>query len=100
MSRPGLAVGLLALALGACSSDDANASGVLIDMEGDLTTVQSFTLLTAEGECTFSPAEGLTFHDSPLSHLSSHLVSGEPIDVEYQAGDDGTKIATAVQDAG
>jgi hypothetical protein len=90
----------IVLALAACSSDEGTATGIVIDVDGDLTAVESFTILNEDGECRFVPAEGLTFHGSPLSHLSSHVVSGEPVTVEYETGDDGTKIATEVHDSG
>lgn len=95
-----MALGFLLVTLVACGSDDGAVTGVVTDVAGDLTSVESFTILTEDGECTFVPAEGLTFHGSPLSHLSSHLVSGDPISVTYDTTDDGSKVATAVHDAG
>jgi hypothetical protein len=97
------AIGLLCLVLTACGADGSatgTATGSVVDISGDLTVVESFTIVTGAGECTFVPAEGLTFHGGPLSHLSSHLVSGEPITVDYEAGEGGAKVATEVRDAG
>ena len=81
-----LLAGALLLAASCSSNGDGEIGGVVIDVTGDLTTVESFTLRTADGtNRRFEPAPGILFHQSaPLSHLSDHLLSGEPVLVALQ----------------
>ena len=100
-SRAFAAVVAAALALGACSgTDDTTATGVVVDVVGDLTTVESFTLRLPDGtDSTFVPAAGVLFHGTGnLSHLRDHLRSGEPVEVRYEELDDGTLSALQVDD--
>ncbi len=74
--------------------------GVVLEVDGDLTTVESFTLLTEDGtQVRFFPAPEVTFDGGPLSHLTSHVVSGDPVRVFYEKAPDGRFVATAVEDA-
>lgn len=103
MRRLLAAIALLLVAAG-CSGDPGGdvpeVAGIVVDVDGDLTSVQSFTVVDESGTSfTFVPEEGLTFHDGPLSHLSSHVTSGEPIVVGYESRDDGTLVAVSVDDA-
>jgi hypothetical protein len=94
-----VAVGLVAAGCGGEEvPEGASLQGVVVDIEGDLTEVTSFTVVDASGErFTFLPSAGLTFEGEPLSHLSAHVTSGEPVLVGYEEGD-GTLIATSVRD--
>jgi len=75
-----------------------SVTGVVLTVDGDLESVDSFTILADGIEYVFVPAEGLQFHDGPLSHLNSHRLSGGPVTVEFE--DDGTTlVATSVADA-
>ena len=93
---------VVALAVAACGNggDDSEASGVVIDVVGGLTTVDQFTIRTTAGEdLTFEVADGVRFHGSgPLGHLRSHLTTGEPIVVVYETGEDGVLRALEVDD--
>ncbi len=75
--------------------------GVVIGVEGDLTEIRGFTLRLAEGsDADFVPAPGLLFNGSvPLGHLREHLTAGEPVAVRYFVLEDGTLLATRVEDA-
>ena len=103
IAAAGVAVLLVA---GACGGDDhsggdgAVVEGVVVDVQGDLSTVDAFVLVTAEGDrLTFVPAREATFHGgAPLTHLDDHLRSGAPIAVTYR-DQDGTLVATEVDDA-
>ena len=101
MIRAAAALTGLLLLLGACSTSEANTvEGILIDVQGDLTEIESFTLIDLDGAShTFVPAEGLTFHGGPLSHIRDHLVNGEPLLVTFEEQADGTLVAVEVSDA-
>lgn len=98
------AIVCLVLAWGfvACGGEDPSLVGVVTAVDGDLTTVNSFQVRSSEGEVIeFTPAPGISFHGStPLSHLTDHVLSGEPVEVTYEILDDGTRVATRVTDAG
>lgn len=77
-----------------------SATGVVVEVDGDLSAIDRFSVLLADGSTlSFTPEPGLLFdHDGPLSHLRDHLVSGSPVLVEfYQHGE--LLIAAAVGDA-
>ncbi len=77
------------------------AEGVVIGVDGGLTDVQSFTIRTTDGsDLTFQAPDDLLFHGSgPLGHLRSHLTSGVPVIVTYEARADGSLAAIEVDDA-
>lgn len=84
--------------LAACASG-ASVTGVVVDMDGDLTSVRSFVLRTADAEeLTFVPAPGLEFDGAPLSHLRDHLRAGDTIRVDFE-DDGGVLVAVRVTDA-
>ena len=77
-----------------------SVEGIVLELEGDLTSVQSFVVMAPDGErYTFIPAEGLTFHGGPLSHLRDHLTSGDTVFVVYERAGDGSLVAVEVGDA-
>lgn len=78
------------------------ARSPVVSVDGDLMEVESFVVLTGDGDrSTLVPEEGLaTFGDgAPLSHLSEHIRSGVPVVVAYTRIEDGTLVAVAVDDA-
>jgi len=95
----------LALFAVSCSSGTVDVPvisviGVVVDVDGDLVDVVSFTIVDETGvRRVLVPAEGLTFDGSPLSHLSAHVVSGDPVHIEYEEGSDGVLIAVRAEDA-
>ena len=99
--RRALTALLVVVSLACASGGDARVEGVVIDLSGDVSTVDSFTLRLADGsDRVYEPAPGILFHDSaPLAHLRDHLVSGKPVEVRYRTLDDGTLIAVEVADA-
>lgn len=101
-SRLGIACLILLGGMVACGGDAPSLVGVVTAVDGDLTRVDSFQVRSLDGEVTeFTPAPGLSFHGStPLSHLTDHVISGEPVEVTYEILDDGTRVATGVTDAG
>ena len=93
------ALAVLVLSLVACSgSDQTLITGVVVEFQGDLVTVESFTVQTPQGErLQFVPAADADF-GFPLPHLKEHMVSSEPVEVRYVDEDD-QLIATSVSDA-
>jgi hypothetical protein len=92
----------------ACGDDDAaptgdevTATGVIMSVQGDLTSVDSFSIRLENGsDLALVPADGLLFEDSsPLSHLSEHQLNGSPVSVTYIAAGDPPYVCTAVGDA-
>jgi hypothetical protein len=88
-----------ALILGACSSSSSSTvRGVVIEVNGDLTTVESFTLRANGGEVIeLVPAEDGTF-TFPLSHLQEHRASLTPVAVEIEERN-GVNVAVWIGDA-
>ena len=98
--RKGIAF-VLALVLVSCAQppDDASVTGVVISVDGNLTEVVSFTIVTPDEEqLTFHPDPDAGNPGFPLVHLSDHLRSGDPVEVHYDDRD-GTLWATWVDDA-
>lgn len=93
-----LGVALAVLLVVGCSGGLESVRGTITEVDGDLVAVKSFTIRSTGGETlVFEPAEGLLFGTGPLTHLSDHLRSGEPVDVTYKT--EGNRlIATEVAD--
>ncbi len=95
-----LAVSALALAA-ACSSpggDHETVRGVVLEVDGDLTSVKSFLLRTDDGEVLeAAPAPDGDFR-FPLPHLHDHRRTSEPILVELDRSVD-PPLAVAIEDA-
>jgi hypothetical protein len=101
-ARTALAVSLVAVVVASCagtSTDDA--TGVVVDVTGDITTVDRFVIQTPEGErLELTVAPGVIFaNGAPPGHLSEHLQSGEPVVVTYETLDDGTLVVHELDDA-
>ena len=102
-----LALLLIAAACGGGGAGDGDfdgrvAEGVVVDVDGSLADVRSFTIRTGDGaDLTFSARDGVRFHGAgPLGHLRSHLTTGEPVEVSYETLTDGSLEAVEVRDAG
>lgn len=90
---------------GGSSSDDgggsagvATATGVVIAVDGDLSTVDLFTIRAPDGsDTTFTVRDDARFDGGPMGHIRDHLRSGAPVTVEYTV-EDGAKVARDVAD--
>ena len=75
--------------------------GVVIAVDGsDVARVERFTLRTSEGAQLQFEVEALALDDGgkPAPHLREHLLSGEPIEVEYRMGCCEQRIAIRYRD--
>lgn len=93
-----LALVLIAAACGSPGEDREEVRGVVLEVDGDLTSVESFVLRTDEGEILrVVPAPEGDFR-FPLPHLRDHLRTAEPLLVELDRSYDPPR-ATAIRDA-
>ncbi len=93
-----LAAGIALTIVVACSGQ-TTVVGSVIEVDGDLSTVESFTMVTEDGETlTFEP-DPFGRYPFPLPHLREHLVSGQQLRVDYRPAEDGTLVAVALDDA-
>ncbi|MEX1038058.1 MAG: hypothetical protein WDZ96_04280 [Acidimicrobiia bacterium] len=90
------AVIVWALVVAGCSSSIGTSVGVVTEVEGTLSEVESFTVLSEGEETRFVPLEGQSY-EFPLDHLREHLLSGEPVIVEWEIRDD-VHYALAITD--
>jgi hypothetical protein len=72
------------------------ALGIVTAVDGDLTSVRSFTVLDRGELLTFVPAPDGE-HAFPLPHLTEHLRDGDPVRVEWGLID-GVRVALRVED--
>jgi hypothetical protein len=97
-------VAAVALAFTACSGSDPASgdtiTGVVTEVNGDLTTVTGFVVLASDGSShRFTPADGLLFEGGPLPHLREHVITGQMVIVTFEEGSDGRLIAVRVEDS-
>ncbi len=97
---------LLVIAAASCGGGQANQDepgretvrGVVLEVKGDLTSIESFVIRTDSGEIlevTPSPEGDFRF---PLPHLHDHRRTSEPVLVELDRTVD-PPLATAIRDA-
>ena len=97
-------VAAVALAIAGCSGSDPASgdtiTGVVTEVNGDLTTVTGFVVLASDGSShRFTPADGLLFEGGPLPHLREHVITGQLVIVTFEQGPDGGLLAVHVEDA-
>ena len=88
---------VLGLAAAACSDPD-QVRGIVLDVEGDLTSVQSFVLRIDGGETITVIPDPDGDHGFPLPHLNDHRTSLAPVLVTLDRSVD-PPVATAIRDA-
>lgn len=93
-----LVLAFLAVWLGACTTySDEEATGIVVDVQGDLEDIDRFTVLVDGEKMVFEPRPDGDYA-FPLGHLRDHLRSGEPVLVRWE--EDGDRIvATFIDDA-
>jgi hypothetical protein len=93
VARSALAVVLIV----ACSSAPEDAvRGVVVDVQGSLDEIESFTVLVDGQQMVFVPTEEGDYA-FPLGHLRDHLRGGEPVLVGFEEQDD-RLVATFIDD--
>jgi hypothetical protein len=76
---------LVLLAVG-CAQTEGTTIGVVTGVEGSLTEIVSFTVLSSGTEISFVPIEG-TEYEFPLAHLREHQRTGELLVVDWELRD-------------
>jgi hypothetical protein len=85
----------------ACAGPEMRVDGVVVAVDGGLSGVTSFEIVTGEGQrLRFVPGDGVDAFDggAPLSHLNEHLQTGAAVRVTY-VDEGGVLVAIAVTDA-
>ncbi|HKY48900.1 MAG TPA: hypothetical protein VJQ79_13055 [Acidimicrobiia bacterium] len=80
-----------------CAQTSGTVIGSVINVDGDLTEVRSFTLLVEGDEMIFVPADDGVYA-YPLPHLRDHLRDGTPVKVGWERRGD-QLVATTLEDA-
>jgi hypothetical protein len=92
------------LVVSGCASDDSGeqntVEGIVTEVTGDLTAVESLVIMDSEGKSHFfRPTPGLLFYGGPLSHLRDHVVTGQRVVVTFESGAYGEQIAVLIEHA-
>ena len=93
--------GLWLLAASCSGTETEEVTGVVVDVTGDIVTVDRFAIQTAGGDLLeLVVAPGVVFSDgAPIGHLSEHLQTGAPVVVRYEVLDDGSLVVQEIDDA-
>lgn len=86
----------LVLLVACCAQTSGTVRGVVIEVDGTLNEISSFTLLVEGEEIGFVPDDDGDYA-FPLSHLREHRTNGEPVVVEWDMVD-GERHALSVTD--
>lgn len=90
---------LFLILLVACGADATGeeATGIVVDVQGELEEIDIFTVLIDGERITFETSPGADY-SFPLGHLRDHLRSGEPVVVRWETEGD-RRVATFIDDA-
>jgi hypothetical protein len=92
-----ITIGVLGSACSDPAGEEGEVVGIVTEVTGDLTGVESFVVLDAEGDSfKFKPRDGLMVMGQQPSHLRDHVISGEPVTVTYHQDASGELIADEV----
>jgi hypothetical protein len=93
-------LGVIVVLVSACSGPpeaEGEVAGVVTEVTGDLSGVESFVVLDVDGDSyKFVPRSGLEVMGNPPSHLRDHVVSGDPVIVTYHEDALGVLVADEV----
>jgi hypothetical protein len=93
-------LGVIVVLVSACSGPpetEGEVAGVVTEVTGDLSGVESFVVLDDDGDSyKFVPGSGLEVMGNPPSHLRDHVVSGDPVIVTYHEDALGVLVADEV----
>lgn len=95
-----IGAGLVTFAVAqAYGAETESVVGLVVFVDGDLTTVRSFEVLAAGGaQLRFRLSPSGRF-DFPPPHLRTHMTTLDPVRVDYYTETDGTLRATGLTDA-
>jgi hypothetical protein len=92
-----ITVGLVGSACSDSLGEEGEVVGIVTEVTGDLTGVESFVVLDADGDSfKFKPRDGMLVMGQQPSHLRDHVISGEPVTVAYYQDASGELIADEV----
>lgn len=92
-----IALAVIASACSASTSTEGEVFGIVTEVTGDLSGVESFVVLDADGNShKFVPSPELEVMGQAPSHLRDHVVSGEPVTVIYHENSAGELVADEV----
>lgn len=92
-----LRIAVLGLLLAtACTQTSGTVMGTVINVDGDLIEVRSFTVLVEGDEMVFVPTDDGVYA-YPLPHLRDHLRDGTPVRVGWERRGD-ELVATSLED--
>lgn len=74
---------LVSLMVVGCAQDGGTVLGVVVEVDGTLDQIDSFTVLVEGDEMRFLPADDGDY-PYPLSHLREHLRTGQPVFVTWE----------------
>lgn len=80
----------------ACSQSAGTSLGVVTDVQGSLTEVESFKVLSGGSEIEFLPIPGQNY-EFPLPHLREHLRTGESVIVDWEIREE-ERYALSIRD--
>lgn len=89
----------------ACGDGDAGSGGtsvegIVSEVTGDLSNVETFVVLDDQGNShLFTPEPGLLFYGGPLTHLRDHIVTGQRIKVTFEDSAYGEMTAVLIEHA-
>lgn len=91
-------VGVLLLTVAGCGTPTSGTmKGVVVEVTGDLTSVEGFTALVEGDLVEFNPSPDGDYA-FPLPHLRDHLRSGDPVLIGWELVD-GMRMVTFLDDA-
>ncbi|CAN5777760.1 hypothetical protein BH23ACT5_BH23ACT5_20430 [soil metagenome] len=91
-------LGALLLTVAGCGIPTSGTmKGIVVEVTGDLTSVEGFTALVEGDALDFIPSPDGDYA-FPLPHLRDHLRSGDPVLIGWELVD-GVRMATFLDDA-
>ncbi len=90
------AIAILMILLTSCTQLSGTSKGLVTAVDGSLTDVASFSVLSGGAELEFLPLPD-QIYEFPLQHLREHLRTGEQVIVEWELRDD-LRYALSISD--
>ncbi|MCL1601283.1 MAG: hypothetical protein M3112_07080 [Actinomycetia bacterium] len=92
-----IVVAIIASGCSASTSTEGAVFGIVTEVTGDLSGVESFVVLDEDGNShKFVPSQKLEVMGQAPTHLRDHVLSGEPVTVLYHENSAGELVADEV----